>query len=269
MLDPPGARKALDKLFAREKIADLPLLYETVGTRSRMSVFRRMNEMEYLTSYTHAGRFYTLKKIPSFDSLGLWFHEGAGFSRAGTMKTTVAGFIEESSAGMSPSELDNILRLRGANALYNTLGELVKTGRIHRQRKERVSLYTSAKPARAREQIERRQEKVRTAFDRAAPLPPSEITIAVLVEALQAAEVLTVPWKIAARLQAQSVAVTPEQVEQILRHYGLEVEKKRRGDPGDPLGPKRTCAHTAGSFCAAGSEHLRGGCIGKTGAEVL
>ncbi len=229
MLAPADARKALGKLFVREKISDLHLLCETVGTGSRMSVFRRMNEMGYLTSYTDAGRYYTLERNACFESLGLWFHKCVGFSRAGTLKRTVAEFIERSPAGMRPAELRDMLRLRGTPALYNTLGGLVRAGRIERKRMERGTLYLSAKPDRAREQLERRQEKERPGFDQGVVLPPGEIIIAVLVEALQAAAVLTEPRRIEERLQAQAVSVTAKQVEQVLGHYGLESEKNTAG----------------------------------------
>lgn len=237
MLDPSGARKALDKLFTKEKVADLPLLFKTVGTRSRMSVFRRMNDLGYITSYTHAGRYYTLKRIPDFDSMGLWFHGDKGFSRMGTLKATVSQFIEKSSCGMRPSELHDIVRLEGPNALYNTLGELVKRKQISRHRMERGSLYTSARSDRTREQVEQYQQKMSTESERAEPLPASEIIISVLVEALQASQALVVPKKIARRLQAQSMEVTTEQVEQVLHHYGLNVEKKTAGRPWQPSPP--------------------------------
>jgi hypothetical protein len=225
MLDPGGARKALEKVFAREKIVDLHVLCETLETRSRMSVFRRLSEMGYLTSYTHAGRYYTLERNACFDTLGLWFHEGVGFSRAGTLKQTVWEFVEHATAGKRCSELQEMLRLRGAGALYNTLGELVRAGRLERHRMEQVRVYTSAKPARAREQLAQRQ----AAVDRLTPLPSSEIVIAVLAEALRTAQVRIESARIAGRLQAQAIPVTCEQVEHVLRHYGLEGEKKTAG----------------------------------------
>ena len=60
-----------------------------------------------------------------------------------------------------------------------------------------------------------------------APVPMSDETvIAVLVEALQSAEVLVAPSMVASRLAARGVAVTAAQVEQIFTRYGLEPGKK-------------------------------------------
>ena len=45
-------------------------LYETLQTRSRMSVFRRLQETDYISSYTHAGRFYTHTLMTPFFTPG-------------------------------------------------------------------------------------------------------------------------------------------------------------------------------------------------------
>ena len=89
MLDPDASRLALERLFAHRPVADLVQLGRALGTRSRMSMFRRLSSLGYLSSYTHTGRFYTLVSIPAFDADGLWRYEGIGFSRDGTLKATV------------------------------------------------------------------------------------------------------------------------------------------------------------------------------------
>jgi hypothetical protein len=38
-----------------------------------MTVFRRLRKIEYVSSYTHAGRYYTLYDIARFDSDGMAF----------------------------------------------------------------------------------------------------------------------------------------------------------------------------------------------------
>jgi GTP-sensing pleiotropic transcriptional regulator CodY len=59
------------------------------------------------------------------------------------------------------------------------------------------------------------------------PVPMSEETvIAVLVEALQGAEVLVSASMVASRLAARGVVVTAAQVERIFTRYGLEPGKK-------------------------------------------
>lgn len=75
------ADERLIRLFRRRLVVEVGALFETLGTRSRMTVFRRLKRVGYLTSYTHAGRYYTLLEIPRFDEFGLWFHQQIGFSR--------------------------------------------------------------------------------------------------------------------------------------------------------------------------------------------
>jgi len=71
MLSPEESKKALCRMFRKKSIADLEQLFHVLETNSRMSVFRRLKPIGYLTSFTDAGRYYTLSDIPSFDSLGL------------------------------------------------------------------------------------------------------------------------------------------------------------------------------------------------------
>jgi hypothetical protein len=48
------ARDRLAKLLRRRRILELRDLFEALGTRSRMTVFRRLREAGYRTSGRHA-----------------------------------------------------------------------------------------------------------------------------------------------------------------------------------------------------------------------
>jgi hypothetical protein len=52
--------------------AILPELKRVLGTDIDLTVFRKLKQIEYLASYTHPGRFYTLAEIAHFDDHGLW-----------------------------------------------------------------------------------------------------------------------------------------------------------------------------------------------------
>ena len=88
MLPPKQSAEVLVKMFRKKYIANLDELFDVLDTRSRMSVFRRLKPLGYLSSFTDAGGYYTLQDIPKFDMLGLWFYRDVGFSRAGTLKST-------------------------------------------------------------------------------------------------------------------------------------------------------------------------------------
>jgi hypothetical protein len=181
--------------------------------------------MGYLTSFTDAGRYYTLGDIPAFDSWGLWFYQEIGFSRAGTLKATVVDIVHSSNAGMTPKELLHLLKIRIPNTLHNALHGLVQSGQIGRHRSEGLCLYTHVDPDKGQMQREARRIQRERGVQLAEALP-IETTIAVLVEALKAGQVFVPPSEIAGRLGVRGLPVTVDQVNRIFSEYGIEAEKK-------------------------------------------
>ena len=56
------------KAFLEEhKIATLAELKEALGSKVDMTVFRKLRELTYRTSYSHRGKYYTLDRIARFD----------------------------------------------------------------------------------------------------------------------------------------------------------------------------------------------------------
>ena len=62
----------LRSLLLRSKIATLDELKQALGTSVDVTVFRKLKPLDYLTSYSHRGRYYTLREIARFDDKGLW-----------------------------------------------------------------------------------------------------------------------------------------------------------------------------------------------------
>ena len=126
---------------------------------------------------------------------------------------------------MTPTEALNLLRLRVPNSLHNTLHELIKAGQLKRQRLQGLPLYTNIDSDIARKQMTARRERIKNLS-----LPPPtisiEMTIAVLVEALRAGKFLPSPSTVAARVTAQAMPITADQVQQIFAQYALKPEKK-------------------------------------------
>jgi hypothetical protein len=209
---------SLARVFGRKRVLDIKSLEEALGGRSRRSIFRDLSALGYLSSYTHTGRYYTLSHIPRFDEHGLWFFQGVGFSKAGTLKTTAAALIHSSEAGHRHEELLDLLRIR----VHNTLLILARDGAIGRERIEGAYLYVSADPARAAEQIERRKALLpegKTAL-------PDTTVIEVLSEALVAGGVRIAPQIVAARLSARGVTVSSAEVEAVFARHGIDAGKK-------------------------------------------
>jgi hypothetical protein len=221
MFSKEASVKALEKLFRRRPVVELDALYHTLKTRSRMSAFRRLRELDYLSSYTHAGRYYTLAEIPRFDEQGLWRYRDIGFSREGTLKNTVAHLVETADAGQTHRELERLVRVR----VHNTLLSLVQEQRIDRQRIEKMYLYVSIETERAAQQLAARRELLASSQKVVLPMTASTI-IEVLVEVIQREQPKVTPTEVAKRLADRGVLVTAQQVEEIFGRYGLEPEKK-------------------------------------------
>jgi hypothetical protein len=54
----------LIKLFKQHTIATMGQLKEALGTEAEATVFRKLAELSYRTSYSHRGGYYTLDTIP-------------------------------------------------------------------------------------------------------------------------------------------------------------------------------------------------------------
>jgi hypothetical protein len=93
------SKEKVARVLQRKRVADMETLRAALGEQSRRSIFRDLAQLGYRSSFSHVGRYYTLVDVPSFDQHGLWFHQGIGFSRAGTLKHTVAFLAEQSPDG--------------------------------------------------------------------------------------------------------------------------------------------------------------------------
>src|SRR5712671_3978875 len=114
---------SLRKLLLHDKIATLPDLKRALGTDVDLTVFRKLKQLDYLASYTHRGRFYTLAKIAHFDDHGLWSHEGVWFSRHGTLLATVEILVNQSSNGYYAHELADVLHVEVQESLHHLVGQ--------------------------------------------------------------------------------------------------------------------------------------------------
>ena len=227
MLDIDASKIALRNLFRRTPIVQLEALCHTLKTRSRMSVFRRLTLLGYLTSYTHTARYYTLREIPQFDEFGVWHYGGVGFCQARTLKAAVMELVEKSEAGRTHREVQDLLRVRVRNELLDH----VRARRMGRKLlDEKHWLYVSAEPARADKQWARRHAQGEQAAKALGPLT-SAVTIEVLVEVLLASRVHVSPQEVARRLSRRGVTVDIQHVEWVFKRYDLGKKKRGQASP--------------------------------------
>jgi len=171
---------SLRKLLRHDKIATLPDLKRALGTDVDLTVFRKLKDLDYLTSYSHRGRFYTLREIAHFGADGLWSCEPAWFSRYGTLRATAEAFIRSSVAGYFAEELSAILHV----GVQDVLRHLVQQKRIARELSSGRFLYTSIDPAiRPRQRLVRRSnQSVPTVVDASRlEVSPDEMKAAIIL----------------------------------------------------------------------------------------
>lgn len=108
---------ALADFLRRRTVATLPELTQALGSPSQRTVFRKLKQLPYRTSYSHRGSFYALDECIQFDASGLWSCRGARFSRHGTLLATVEALADRAAAGSYVEELDELLGVGCGDAL--------------------------------------------------------------------------------------------------------------------------------------------------------
>src|ERR1700730_1857008 len=144
----------LQRVLQQRTVCTFEQLADALGTSSRMTVFRKLAELAYLTSYSHRGKYYTLRSSCEFDPSGLWSQRGIWFSSDGTLLDTSKRFVEQAPAGYSANELDNALHVQTRQSLL----QLVHKQLISRQRIGEAFIYFALDQVRRQRQINARSK---------------------------------------------------------------------------------------------------------------
>lgn len=208
---PPSDR--LEKLFHRRKCWMLDQLAETLGY-ALISVRRFLKQIGYFRSYTHNGKWYTLRESPDFNRDGLWHHKGIGFSKHGSLTSTIGYLVGRSPAGLSANELNQKLQ----HPCHAVLSQLHKAGQL-----DRLQLTGHFRYLATDQEFNRRQREQAALVQ---PLSPTtslstQAAVWVLVEYIKDPGVSF--EQIAARLQEQrKVAVAPESIQRFFQEHDLK-----------------------------------------------
>ena len=82
-------KKQLIKVFNEKSVLTIVDLKNFLQTNSRMTVFRKLKQLPYRSSYSHCGKYYTLDNIAQYNVTGIWNYNKIYFSKYGTLKNTV------------------------------------------------------------------------------------------------------------------------------------------------------------------------------------
>lgn len=141
------------EVFHRQQIATLPELKAALGTTVDLTVFRKLATLNYTTSYSHRGAYYTLDSLAHYDAQGLWSHDDVHFSRFGTLLDTAGELATRAPAGYFTDELEAVVHVPVKDALR----QLVERGRLQRRPCPDRYLYGAAERGRWQEQWAARQ----------------------------------------------------------------------------------------------------------------
>jgi hypothetical protein len=142
---------SITALLEQQKIATLDELKNALGTTAPATIFRKLGQLNSLTSYSHGGRFYTLNNIVQFNAQGLWSFNSVWFSKHGTLISTLENLISTSAEGLFANQLKANLHVD----VNTTVLKLFKQSRISREKILGKFLYCSPETTIKQSQIEK------------------------------------------------------------------------------------------------------------------
>ncbi len=191
----------------------LDQLAEALGY-ALISVRRFLKQIGYFRSYTHNGKWYTLRDSPHFDREGLWHYRGIGFSKQGSLTATIGHLLAHSPAGLSANELSQKLQ----HPCHAVLTQLHKGGQLDRLPLAGQFRYLAIDP-----ELNSRQRQQATLGQ----LPDPTTSLSTQTALWVLVEYIKDPGlsfeQIATRLQAQrKVAVAPQSIQQFFQEHALK-----------------------------------------------
>jgi len=156
----------LIRVFNEKKVLTIVDLKNCLQTNSRMTVFRKLKQLPYKSSYSHCGRYYILDSSVKYNKNGIWSYNQIYFSKYGTLKSAVFENIEASKSGLSSFELEELLHV----PVYNTVLDLFKTHKVDRKQIGKEYIYLSLESGNAqfllrKQEIQQKQTTTKDEMD--------------------------------------------------------------------------------------------------------
>jgi hypothetical protein len=207
----------IKKLLLKNRVMSVKQLRHEFRGRSRSSLFRDLQKLDEISSFTHTGQYHALKRSAAFDESGLWFFQDIGFSQYGTLKNTLVQVISDSQAGMTHKEMKTRFRIE----VQKPLTDLVNTNAVTRQLlPNRLYVYLSATENKAEDQFQRRLVINDRPLNLA--LPPESIRIEILVEVVHAPERTLEESVLGPLLRKRGVVIKDDEIAYVLAYYDIK-----------------------------------------------
>jgi len=217
MAEKPSYPTLIRQLLQSNTVLTLKQIRHELSGRPRSSLFRDLQKVEILTSYSHAGQYHALQSAVTFNRDGLWFYDHITFSRHGTLRNTLVQIISKSPAGMTHKELKILLHIQ----VQNTLTNLIKAKKLQRRSSPgQTFVYLSNEHSKALEQWQKRQ----SLDDSAAgiTLPSETVVIDILLEIIRGDERVVNESVLGSRLKKRGIAVSQKQLVYVFTYYDIK-----------------------------------------------
>jgi len=174
------------------------------------SVQRKLHKWQAISSYNQNGKYYVLPEIANYDKYGIWRYRQCYFSKYGNLKTTLIHLVTSSTAGLSGSEVGNLLRLDSRSFLshFRDHPQLFRTkinGRF---------IYFSANEKTRKVQLQRRHQ-----LDQSRQLPTDAEAVLILAEFIRYPQ--SSDQDLSERLRKNGITVTSEMIAKLFEYHRL------------------------------------------------
>ena len=170
--------QVIEVFLRRQKIATIEDLKKVLGTDVRVTVFRKLQELSYRTSYSHRGKFYTLDEVAEFNTMGLWSYRSVWFSQFGNLLETIVELVGSSKVGYQADELEATVHVTVNQPLITLINRKLLV-------REKISgLYVYLSPdseIRKRQLLERKNNRKPSLLMPAEEAMPDELKAAILL----------------------------------------------------------------------------------------
>ncbi len=175
---------------------------------------RRLKEWKTYSSYNKNASFYTLPDVPQFDERGIWQYKGVFFTNQRTLKQTVLVLIENSTAGLTVLEANEIL----GQSVYNILSPLANQDNLfHREKYHGMYVYYSKDSVVSEKQKQNRKSQYMKLEDY--DLPSDADCVTILVELIKHPNYQ--PEQLSRCVKNKGAFVSIKKVRDLLKYHGL------------------------------------------------
>lgn len=198
------------KRFHRIKVLTIKQLADLLKS-SVITARRHLKKWEAYTSFNHNGRYYTLPRIPQFDSHGIWKYQTILFSKYGNLKQTIIELIRRSEAGLSAREVAQMIEIPSNSSIFS---QLQSVSGIRREKHQGHFVYFSDE-----QETYQKQKSALYRPETATGFPSDEEAVLILVQYIKHPHIGV--EELSKRIARQAKRIDPSVIRNFLGHHDL------------------------------------------------